>query len=344
MNCQIIQLKSNRLSLQVLSSNIANDFKLGQLVEIDKTQYLESKKMELTTAKSFAKIVELGPKTVSIELFKPDLFVIGKIIKLVIVKQQNLFLPQILNQVLVFGDQFEYNFEQTFEFIPTALVGEQVVHGQKIGYISAQANGKHNFKNWILANRTGQIQQIELGDFKIGQQVAIIDKSKVILGSQKNDQTGVSLLLQDSDESKDILIRSTDDHSFKIRAGQSNLVVDINKRLQKLDIIPKLNPDNHVLIFVTKDQNFGHSSLTNSIVLFDKYGFKEGLCPVVNSLALDICRLGYSVLIVTDYHLPLTCLGQYQTINGENVNITCLWQDCYEVNNKNHFDYVHTIE
>ena len=137
MNCQIVQIKSDILELKIISSRIDNSFKLASLVEIDRTSYLEYQNLSLdkNQSKLFGEIIQISFEILKLKLFRPSLFTIGKIVKLNALKVENLFLPQVLNRTIVFGETFELDSEQIFEFIPTALVEEQVVEGQKIGYI-----------------------------------------------------------------------------------------------------------------------------------------------------------------------------------------------------------------
>ena len=345
MNCQIVQIKSDILELKVISSRVDNSFKLASLVEIDKTSYLEYQNLSLdkNQSKLFGEIVEISFEILKLRLFKPSLFTIGKIVKLNVLKVESLFLPQVLNRTIVFGETFELDSEQIFEFIPTVLAEEQVVEGQKIGYINTKTTLKQNFKHWILAMQTGKISKIELGNFKFGQQIAVINRSNILLGNYKRSLKANNILQKTGIESKSLIIHQDSQIDLKIKTGQSNLILDVNKKfLNSLNLKPQ-QIEEYILIFVTQDQSFVADSQYKSVTFFDKYNLTNALSYAVCDFAMSICELGYNVIIISQNSLSLNVIGQYKTINGEDPSITYILQDYYNIKNHNHFDNIITI-
>lgn len=345
MNCQIISIESNLLVLEFVTTRNNSNFCLDQIVEIDKAQYIKSKSKTRNQkpAKSFGKIIELSAVIIKLQIFKPELYVLGKIIKLISINRELPFLPFVLNKVLVFGENFELDADQLFEFIPTVLINQQVVQGQKIGYINYKTNSEHNFKYWILAHKNGKINKIDLGEYKIGQQVAIIDKSNLLLGSRNKNTVIESALVKSDPNPKSISILKNQCASFKILAGQSNLVIDQDKKL--FDMIDNQSDglENTVFIFVTQDQDFVANINLRSITIWDKYNLGQALKITITDVTSSISEIGYDVIIITQQCLHLNCIGKHKTINGENVHTTIVTQDCKVFNNQNHFDNVLTI-
>jgi hypothetical protein len=345
MNCQIVNINSNILTLEIISTRVNSNFSIGQHIEIDKTQYLESTDQVSgkNSPKSFGKIVELSPKNIKLQLLRPELFILGKIVRLNTINQEILFLPQILNGVLVFGEKAELDSEQVFEFIPTVLVNQLVTQGQKIGYINSKTIHKQNFRHWILAHKSGKVNKIELGDYQIGQQVAVIDRSNLLLASHTTKAKAGNFLLKTEISPKYLSIFKNPTIDLKIITGQSNLILDINKRFLNTIPIESDQLGNSIFIFVTQEQDFVASSDLNSITYFDKYKLGQALVQPVTELALNICELGYNVVILTQHYLFLNCIGRYKTINGENVHITSIVQDYNRSNIVNRFDNVINI-
>lgn len=348
MNCQITKIKSDILSFDIVSSKIDQNYKLGSIILIDRINFIESEneKVAKNQIKSFGKIAELSSKSLKLKLFKPKLFRLGKIIKLNLVKEEYFFLPHILNKVIVFGDVFNFDNEKSFEFIPTVLLSENVLQGQKIGYINAQTTAKHNFKYWILAHQSGKVNKIQLGDFKLGEQIATIGKSNIILGNQKRDiQTG-GILLNTNLHPKSISLQEFNNfenkYNLHIKTGTSNLILDVNKKFLNSFFINTQQLENYILIFVTEDINFAASSEYKTITFLDQYNL--GVGTEITNLALSICEIGYSVMIISQKNLNLKCIGQYKTINGEDVNITLVVQDSQLNTNLDHFENIITID
>lgn len=350
MNCQIIEIESNFLKLEAVSCSINNSYRLCSIVEISKNNYLDVKKNKtnLIKSQSFGEIIELDSKTLKVKLLQPELFIIGKIIHLNLIENEKFFLPHILNNVITFGEKTKFDLEQTFEFIPTALVNEVVVKGQKIGYINSQSQAKLNFKYWILAQESGKICKIELGDFKIGEQVATTDKSNILLGDFKNESKSDNMLQKTVTQLKSINLdyspKMQNKNELQIKIAQSNIIVDINKRFLNSVIISPEQVENYIVIFIVKDPNFKTNSQYKTITFFDKYNFGKAISSTINDLIIRICEIGYSIIIISQIQLDIKYTGQYKTINDEYVSVTYVVQDLFNIFDSNHFEHLLKID
>ncbi len=350
MNCQIIKIESDILHFDAVSTKIDKDYQLGSVVLINRIDITgsENQKIDKNQAKSFGKIVELSLKSIKIKLFKPKLYRLGKIVKLYLIKSESLFLPQILNKTIVFGEVFQVDSEQSFEFIPTVLLGEDIIQGQKIGYINTQTTTKTNFKYWILARKSGVTNNIKLGNFKLGEQIAIINKTSVILEHQNKNIKTQKKLFKDFSQHKNLIVQCSDlindKNNLQIKTGQSNLILgSSNKFFDSIYRSKAISPEqleNYILIFVTDDENFVADSQYKTITFLNKHNLIQCICMEIDILAINICETGYSVIIISTNSMDLKCLGQYKTVNEEFVSITHVALEFYTNLNKNHFENI----
>lgn len=343
MNCQIIQIDKDFLKLKIISSKIENDYFLSAVVQIDRVDYLfpdHNKKFEYI---SFGVIQEQEQNYLKVKVLKPQKFLLGKIVQINLIKNEDIFIPNLLNSKFIFGEKINIDSEKSFEFIPTVQIGEQVSQGQKIGYINVNTPSKENFKHWILTKESGKINKISLGDFRIGELVATIGRNNYLLGNQKNQQSG-AILLKVKNKNKKLTLLSTSNNKSEIIhltlcAGFKNLVLDIKKQFLNSIHFSQNQLANTVLVYITDDSDFLAPANFQTITFFDKYNLGKFMSKDINDLALNICETGYSVIVISQSKINITS-AQYKTINGEDVSVTVVIQDIQQKYNLDHFDTV----
>jgi hypothetical protein len=346
MNCQITQIEKDFLKFQIVSSKIDNSYCLLSVVQIDHIDYLlKNQKVE---QKSFAEIIEQGQDYIKVRLLRPQKFLLGKIVKVNLVKSDSAFIPNILNSKITFGEKTGHNLEHTFEFIPTVQVAQQVVQGQKIGYINVNTTSKYNFKHWILAQESGKMNKISLGDFKMGELIATIGKNNQLLGNQKDQQPPGAVLLNFKNKNKSLALTSKDQENFYVKSkhlgtGITNLIIDIKKQFLNSINLSQGQFENTVLIFITNDPTFLAPVDFQTITFADKDFLGQSMSKDINDLALNICEIGYHVVIISQNQINVNH-GQYKTINGEEVSITIIIQDTDHKHNLDYFDNVITLD
>jgi hypothetical protein len=344
MNCQIIQIEKDFLKLQVVSSKMDIDYSLQAVVQIQAVDYLLQDQDQKAESISFGKIIEQQQNSITVQLLAPQKFLLGKIVQINLVKTDTIFVPTILNSKIIVGEKRDSNQEQSFEFIPTVQIGELVTQGQKIGYLNVSTTTKHNFKHWILAQESGKIGKITLGDFKVGELIATIGKNNQLLGNQKDEQLTQAILLKTKSRNRKLNLISKETNQLNaptstLSLGSTNLIIDSKKQFLNSTKLSQNQLENTILIFITSDKNFLASTDFQAITFFDKYQLGQSIAKDINNLAINICQTGYSVVIISQSDLSLNC-GDFKTINGEDVSITVIIQDTQHQYNPDYFDNV----
>jgi hypothetical protein len=329
MNCQITKLYDKYMDLEIVSSKTDSCYSLLSIVCIGSNDYLENGDIKNSkTEDFFGKIVEIGTRFLKLELLKPQLLFVGKIIKIDPIQTKINFLPNLLNNRITLGEYIisDTKIEPSYEFIPTVQVGESVIQGQKIGYLNINSgNSTQNSKFWILSTNSGNVDKIVLGDFKFGNNLAVIDKQNIILGSGNLEVTPGDLLLKiQNNPDKIDLVSSECKLDISMPTSTRNIVIDTKKQFLNNIHIDTEKMSNCIFIFVTQDSEFKADNRYNSITLFDKYRFGYSIKPAVNDLTLAICESGQSVVLISNFDLKIDTIGQYKTINGEEVAVTSI--------------------
>jgi hypothetical protein len=348
MNCQIIQIEKDFLKLQIISSKLDTVYSLLSVIQINRVDYLLSKDEQIDEKKSFGEVTEQSKDTITVRLFVPQKFLLSKIVQVTPIKSDSIFLPNILNSKIIYGEKTPINLEQVFEFIPTVQIGELVVQGQKIGYINVNTSSRQNFKHWILAEDSGKINKISVGDFKVGELVVTIGRNSQLLVNSKNQQLAGAVLLVTENQNKILTLTNKNQKNYDvlpltINSGFSNLIIDQKKHFLNSINFASSQLENTVLIFVTTDDQFLIPADFNSIIFLDKYKLGNSMSGDINNLTLSICELGYNVIVVTQSKIDLT-YGSFKTINGEDVSITIITQDTERKYNPDHFDRILKID
>lgn len=324
MNCQIIKIYDKYLDLDIISSKLDNVYPISSIVRITSNDYLDS---EQTKSKNnedfFGKIVEIGNKNIKLELLRPQLFYVSKIIKIVPIRSKINFNPDILNSRITVGEKIETSENASYEFIPTVQVGESVIQGQKIGYLNLKTTEN---KFWILTPFSGSVGKINLGDYKSGNTIAIVDKKNITLGNENELGLPGDLLLKINNSQEKInLIPNNENNPQFIIKGARNLIIDPQKLFLKNFNIDTGNLDKTIFIFVTCNETFTVDNQYTHIILWDKHGFGDTINQSVSDLTLNIAQSGVDTIIITDSNHILDCVGMYKTINGEEVSITSIY-------------------
>jgi hypothetical protein len=330
MNCQITKLYDKYIDLEIVSSKVDSHFSLLSIVRIGSNDYLEN--TENTTniqSDLFGKIIEVGIRTLKLELLRPQLFFVGKIVKIDPIQSKISFLPDTLNNKIAIGEtkHSKPKTEVEYEFIPTVQVGENVIQGQKIGYLNISTNNsKQNSKFWILSVSSGNVSKIALGDFKFGNTLAVVNKQNIILGNENLDIIPGDLLLKVQSITSNISLDNSETAIIQsIKTSSRNIILDPKKQFLNNINIDTENLNNSIFIFVTQNNEFRVDYRYHNILLFDKYRFGDSIRASINDLTLAICESGYSVVVISDFDLKIDTVGQYKTINGEEVTITSIF-------------------
>jgi hypothetical protein len=344
MNCQITKIHNKYLELQMISSKPDGKYSISSVVRISQNEYLlDEEVLEKKPSKSFAFVNQIGQKTLKLELFEPELYVVGKIIKIEPVENKFYYTPEIINDTIIAGQSLESKSTNTklYEFIPTVQINESVVVGQKIGYLNIKSH--NHYKYWILSEATGVINKIELGEFQYGNSIAIINKQNHILGDfNSSNSTGDNTLLKIDSVAYDIeLINEKISLDQKVKSTFKNCIIDFEKKFLN-SVKPVFGADT-IVIFFTDTDKFASPTQNTTIKIIDKFGLGNYYEKAINDLALSICQSGNSVVIISDVDLKLPSLGRYKSINGEEIDITSILVSNKEILHNSHFDNIIVI-